>query len=47
MVESKDFSIALALDTNGVSKIGMDIIGADSVVTTFISSITAQVPFLA
>ena len=52
--ESKDFSDALTLDTNGVSKIGLDIIGTDSVVTSLdiereacvISSITDQVPFL-
>ena len=31
--ESKDFSIALTMDTNGVSKIGLDTIGADFVVT--------------
>ena len=52
--ESKDFSNALTLDMNGVSKIGLDIIGTDSVVTSsdiereacVISSITDQVPFL-
>ena len=32
--ESKDFSIALTLDMNKVSKIGLDIIGADGVVTS-------------
>ena len=53
--ESKDFSIALALETNGVSEIGFDINGADIVVTSLaiereecvISSITDQAPFLA
>ena len=52
--ESPDFNIALTLDTNGVSEIGLDIIGADCVVTSLaiereacvISSITDQVPFL-
>ena len=53
--ESKDFSIALTtLDMNGVSKLGLDIIGADCVVSSIdiereacvISSITDQVPFL-
>ena len=52
--ESADFSIALTLDTNGVSKSGLDIIGADAMVTSLaiereacvISSITDQVPFL-
>ena len=34
--ESKEFSIALTLDTNGVSKIGLDIIGADGVVTSLV-----------
>ena len=54
---SEDFSIALTLDTNRVSKIDLDIIGANSVVTSLaiereereacvISSITDQVPFL-
>ena len=32
--ESEDFSIALTLDMNGVSKIGLDIIAADGVVTS-------------
>ena len=52
--ESKDFSIALTLDTNRVKKIGLGILGADSVVTSLameskacvISSITDQVPLL-
>ena len=52
--ESEDFSIALTLDMNGVSKTGLDIIGADCMVnslaiereTCVISSITDQVPFL-
>ena len=52
--ESKDFSIALTLDMDRVSKIGLDILGADGVVTSLviereacdISSITDQVPFL-
>ena len=52
--ESEDFSIALTLDTNRVSKIGLDIIGAGGMVNSLaiereacvISSITDQVPFL-
>ena len=53
--ESEDFSIALTLDTNGVPKSGLDIIGADGMVTSLTiiereacvtSSITDQVPFL-
>ena len=52
--ESENFSIALTLDVNEVSKIGLDIIGTDGVVTSVaiereacvISSITDQVPFL-
>ena len=52
--EWKDFSIALALDMNGVSEIGFNINGADIVVTSLaiereecvISSITDQPPFL-
>ena len=52
--ESEDFSIAMTLDTNVVSKSGLDIIGADGMVTSLtiereacvISSITDQVPFL-
>ena len=32
--ESKDFSIALTWDTNGALKIGLDIIGADGMVTS-------------
>ena len=51
----KDFSIALALDMNGVLEIGFDINGADIVVTSLaiereecvISSVTDQAPFLA
>ena len=52
--ESEDFSIALTLDMNRVSMLGLDIIGADCVVSSIaiereaciISSITGQVPFL-
>ena len=53
--ESKDLnSIALTLDTNRISKIGLDIIGTDNVVTSLaiereacvISFITDEVPFL-
>ena len=52
--ESKDFSIALILDTNGVLKISLDIIGAGGVATSLaiereayvIASITDQVPLL-
>ena len=52
--ESNDFSIALTLDTIRVSMIGLDIIGADNVVTSLtiereacvVTSITDQVPFL-
>ena len=35
--ESEDFSIALTLDTNGVSKIGLGIIGADCIVNSLAS----------
>ena len=52
--ESKDVSIALTLDTNGVSKISLDVIGADCVVnalaiereTCVTYSVTDQVPIL-
>ena len=53
-VYDKSVSIPLTLDMNGISKIGLDIIGADCMVnslpiereTCVISSITDQVPFL-
>ena len=52
--ESKDFSIALTLDTNGVLNIGLDIIGDDCVVNSLaiereacvISSVTDHFPFM-
>ena len=52
--ESEDFSIALTLDMNRVSKTGLDIIGADCVVNSLaiereacvISSVTDHFPFL-